>query len=551
MLVLAGFAAWEVGPVFRERLVGVGGVDHPGTLWTWAAFADAVAAGDPGRLVHTPWFFHPWGQALYHHTGLNLVDAALALPFGGSVAGLNLATLLVLVLNGVGGGMAARSLGAAPGAAAWAGLALALAPYPLYELVEGRPTQALVGVLPLAAAAWVRVARGEGRVVVAGLLLALAGYGYWYYGLVLGLLGSVALPVGGRRGAAVLGVAALAVAPAVGPLLGELARGGVPGLGATAADAAFLLHSFQPLAGGTGYFDGERFVLTQHALPLALTLGAAWAWRRRPGVLAAGVGVLLLSVGPWLLVGETRLPEPLYRGLAAVVLPLERWWHPARALGVYTALAVLALPALGPRARGLVVAVTLYESVRAGLLPLPTWDPRPPAGYRCLAAGDDGGALLELPWAASPTSLAWGRAHGRPISGGMWETEPDFQPVGSVRFRGGDPFVSGLLARSRGLEAPVGDPAPAVELGYRYVVLRRDELPREEAGAARAVRRRVEAGLRDALGAPAWEDARTVVWPLGGTPLPCLADPPVPDLEPGELADRRRVRDLGARRVRE
>lgn len=547
LLAVMALAGGELLPTWGERLVGIGGVDHPGTIWTAWALRDALAARDLGRLLHTPWFFHPWGQDLYRHTGLNLLDALIALPFGTGAAGGNAAAGALVGLNGLAAWLAARWLGAAPAVARWAGLAVAVAPFPLYELVEGRPTQALLAPALLAVAAWARLEGGEGRGWVAGGLLALTGYGYWFYGLV-GALAAAVLLVGPRwreagRG---LGVAAALVLPLAGPLLLASLRGEVPGMGALDREARLLLHAWQPLVGASGYFTAESFVPTQHALPLGM-LAAAWALRRRPLAWALGALLLVLATGPWLLVGDRVLPEPLYHGLAALLPPLERWWHPARTLGIVTAALGVGLARLGPRAVAGVSALTLLQSVLAGLLPLPTWDPSPPAGYRCLAAGDDGGALVELPWTATPTSLAWQPLHRRPILGGMWATDPAFQPPEAPRLRAEDPLLSGLLPRARGAVAPVGDPAGLLALGYRWVVLRRDELPAGEGATARALRRQADAALRDALGPPAWDDARTTIWSLDGAPLPCAADPPPPDPIPGTQADRRRVKALGVR----
>ena len=56
-------------------------------------------------------------------------------------------------------------------------------PFILFELTEGRPTQAIVGVLCLfLRSLWRSTQRdGIGSAVAAGLLLAVAGYQYWFY----------------------------------------------------------------------------------------------------------------------------------------------------------------------------------------------------------------------------------------------------------------------------------------------------------------------------------------------------------------------------------
>ncbi len=56
-------------------------------------------------------------------------------------------------------------------------------PFILFELTEGRPTQAIVGVLCLfLRSLWRSTQRDRiGSAVAAGLLLAVAGYQYWFY----------------------------------------------------------------------------------------------------------------------------------------------------------------------------------------------------------------------------------------------------------------------------------------------------------------------------------------------------------------------------------
>jgi hypothetical protein len=573
----AGLVGGSPGDV---RFLGIGGVDHHGTLWTWWALRDAVAAGDGSRLVHTPWFFHPYGQALYRHTGANLVDAALGLlaaPLG-RVAGHDAALLLVLALNGLGGWLGARRLGLArPGLA---GLALLVSPWPLYELAEGRPTQALVACAPLYVAEVGRLARGrrgEGALVAprdapgrgawwrAGAWLAALGYCYWFHALFAGLatlawLGWEALP--GRRepsidlrhvlvglGGAALVAAALAT-PVAGPLVRESVAGLAPGLMDLADPRGILLTSFQPRWWAVGYLDEHALVLTQRALPWTALPVAVWvAWRepgRRGLVLAAGLAVVL-ATGPVLLLPGRVLPEPLYVALAELLPPLRRLWQPARFLAVPAVL--LALWAATGRRGVLVVVALALEATLDGLLPLPTWDAAVPAGYRCLAAGSDGGALIELPWASSPRHLGWQPVHGRPMLGGMWEVVPAFQPPEAVALRE-DPFVAGLIALGRGMDATPGDPGPAGALGYRFVVLQRDELPRGETAPIRQRRRHVEQRLRAALGEPLWDDARTVVWSPWGAPSPCRDAPPAPDRAPGEVLRDRAVVVLGTVDVR-
>jgi hypothetical protein len=131
----------------------------------------------------------------------------------------------------------------------------------------------------------------------------------------------------------------------------------------------------------------------------------------------------------------------------------------------------------------------------------------------------------------------------------MHEGAPQFQPVDAIAFRTGDPFVSELLLEgrggNRGSALPVASQI-ARELGYRFVVLQKDELPRGDTLGTRARRKQVEAALAELLGEPAWNDDRTAIWAPWDDPLPCADDPPPPDDHPGEALRDRRVQELGS-----
>jgi hypothetical protein len=555
---VAALALWGAAPRLADRVLGIGAVDHFGTLWFHARVRDALA-GDLAGLLHATDLYFPWGQDLLRNTGVNVLDGLVAAPFAalGPVLGHNALLIAVMVANGLAAALYARDHAADAGAPFAAGLAFAVAPFPLYELAEGRPAQALLVVFVLFQRALERAIRGAGSPAAAGAWLALLGYQYWFYGLFGALIAAAGgavwaiRPPPGRTRVQVLGalvvlagVAVLLVAPVAGPLAWALAAGEVPGLLDPADPRGLLLHTFQPAYAAVGALDDGAFVVTQRAVPLALGL-AGLAVARRPAELAMALAALLLAIGPVLVVAGHVVPEPLYGALATVLPPLRRLWHPSRAIAALAVLGVGWLARLPALPRALLVALGLGEAVAAGLLPLSTWDASVPAGYRCLAGAGDG-ALIELPFAASQRHLWYQARHGRPILGGMHEGAPDFQPDEAVALREDNTFVAALLAAGRGAR---GGPLPtdadrdAVRaLGYRFVVLQKDELPADASGPGRLRRRLVEDQLAALLGPPAWDDARTRVWAPFGDALPCAGSPPEPDATPGEPVRDRWVR---------
>ncbi len=567
---IAGLALWSALPTLGSRMLGIGGVDHSGTLWVYEQVREALTGASAGAasLVHTPVFYYPWGQDMLHNTGINVVDALLAAPFSllGRVAGHNAFLLCVLVANGLAAMCYARDHTEDRAAAALAGLAFAIAPYPLYELLEGRPAQALLVGMVFYLRALTRAVHGTGSPWTAALWLALLGYQYWFYavfaalGTVAGGVAWAARPPVGRSTTAVIGAllrvaagAAVCVAPVVVPMLAAMYAGSVPGLIGQTPD--MLLHSYQPARGMVGFFDDDQFVGTQRALPLALAIAALARARKRGSdpdrvpELMIGAMALLLAMGPTLMIGARTVPEPLYVALSAALPPLQRLWHPARALAMLAVLGIGWFARMRRPAQLLLLIVGVIAAVRDGLLPFPTWDPTLPAGYQCLtarAAGEDA-ALLELPLAGSQRHLGYQSVHHRPISGGMHEAGVDFQPAEAVAWRASDPYANGLYALARGAapNAPIGDGAAVHALGYGYVVLQKDALPTGQSAGERTLRRRIEAGLGSALGAPIWDDARTTIWAPWGDALPCSANPPARDETPAEPLQDRAVKDLG------
>jgi hypothetical protein len=522
-----------------DQLLGVEYVDHYGTQWFYwfvERQAGLILAGDPSAgaagLGHTDLFFHPWGKDLFLHTGANYLDAFAALPFRwlfGSVAGYNLFVLTGLAATAWAFHSLARDFSDDPVALGVGTLLFVCTPYVLFELVEGRPTQGIL-LLPLLFLRYsLRTASQTGwkSPLMAGILLALCGYQYWFYAFFFGVAiffygGWRALhplpEAGGGRNTLLRFTSAAVVAlvlcsPVVLPML-VLAEqpGGVPGLLDTDAwslaasppltmeNQSVGLFLWQPLRQYAGFYvldaqGGERYLESVALLPwLAIPLWIGLLVRPgrldRAAVVCLLVPGLLLAMGPLFLVGQQAFPNPVYIFLAKALPFLRRLWWPYRAfslLCVVLGLAVVwALDWLVKRGRGIQVGVaillcgTWVHHLRGERLwPFPSWDASIPAGYQCLAEGEPG-AILELPFSWTQGHLYYQTRHGRPIFGGMLENNAVFTPGEHQSFQADNLFVASLLSEAR-IENPTdtwdeADREALRLLGYKYVVLQKDAL---------------------------------------------------------------------------
>ncbi len=567
--IVAFVLLFALGPALltlHRRLLGAEIVDGQGTAWFYWMVDDALRRDAP--LTRTDRMFWPWGKDLHLHTGTNILDALMAVPFRrilGEVLGTNAFWILGLLATWALARAWLAEFSRRPLVREPVAVLLAFSPAVLLELGEGRPTQAIL-FLPLLFffALWRTANRpGLGWPVLAGTALALTGYQYWFYAIFAGMAAlahgiCTAARAGRQGGRAILlrhalaaFVALLLVAPAAVPLVAGAQTGQVPGLLFTkswgiGSQATYTLEGatvsmlvWQPLLSNTGWMTmhpqgGQvflRYVRLDHPLLLlVVVLGLVGRGTARARLRWMLVPLGLFAVGPTLVFRDIAIPNPPFIWLLDAVPFLRRLWWPARAVPIATIPAAAAIayglerlfalhPTLG---RGLCLALaplwallTFFEK----LAPVPTWDPSPPAGYRCLAHGPEG-AILELPWAVSQTGLPWQAAHGRPLVGGMAEGNPSLVPKETGDLFRNDPlFQKAVLLTAEGT-APKG-PIRAggsdgkktlKEIGVRYIVVKRDDL---------SVDPERDDKLRDLLGRPVYKDARTMIFAPFGDPYPC------------------------------
>ena len=562
-------AAWQTAPAWASRGAGliVGGGEEPdwhGTLWTWWWTWEAIASGRPFWEVAQN--FHPVGQRPL--AWFNVVDA---LSFGplihllGPIRGYNLACILVLASTGLGGAALGRAAGCSPRGALLAGLALQLSTFVSTELVQGRVGQAWLLPALLAVAALTRLAQAPSRrrALSAGLLTALCGYTYWFYGLFVAAAGAAILVVapGDRRRRFVPSLQAAALClgcmlPALIVLLG--AWSAQPGVTGT-ADPILGSH---PLAAGSHalsfaistahwplwpVLDTPLDLSDKRVHPLALGLAALGALGlgrskaaagRLAWLLTAGAG-WVLTLGPYLRTRAGVQDIPLPWLLLHDHLPFfSRLWWPERAeLLVWVGL----VPLMGLAVDGLLErrpwprwwARLGFLAILGGLVlphrsqPLRA-GPTPPVDLQLYGGVD--GAILTLPVMGDEHSrkLLWLQAHhGHPILGGLGDHLPGHRPVAFEDFVGENPLLAYLrdLSSGRAAETTVQpeDVRSLRDAGFTTVVA-------DAAGVRPGLDRRWmatwDAALQPLLGLPDVRVPAGLAWQLqvpdGPVTLPAL-----------------------------
>ncbi len=484
--------------------VGDGVVDGFGTHWFFWYVREAMA----GRTgwIHTDLLFFPWGKDVYVHTGGNLLDAVLAAPLivvFGSTLGYNLWIALLLAGNGWAGARLGRAMGARDG---WpAGLALILNPYVLYEIEAGRPMQAFL-VFPALATAWLWTLASWRQAVLAGVAIGISGVGYWYYGLVLGVLagmnGLLCVTMGPRRIQAglrhlVVGAVALMVAlPFAWPMLQALTTASVPGLlaldgtGVIAplslrtvegdAEGVYVLALLRGKAGSLIDDGGLRFNGGAAPLLAVDALVLAWAFWKGParGRLAVWcVVALVIASGPAFVVGDELIRNPIYLAAVSASGILRRWWWPGRAVFVIHLVAAGAVARMAER-RWVGAALLLGAMVQLlPVLPLSTWNATVPAPVRCLATLD--GAVVDVPYLTDQRNLWFQTTHHRPLLGGMLVKKPAFGGAQAAALVASNSYLAaiGAIGERRwtsDLTYTLSDREAVLKLGYHWILVRTD-----------------------------------------------------------------------------
>lgn len=480
----------------------VGGGEQPdwaGTAWTWWWVVEALRAGEP--VLEAGRNYHPVGQ--WPLAWFNIVDALVFGPFlhlFGPRVGYNLACGSLLVSNGLAAGVLVRAAGGSSRAALVGGLLVQTSAFVSTELLQGRAGQAWVApvLIALAGLFWALERGGRGRAVGAGVLVALSGYAYWFYGLFVAFAGGVLALVGSasrrRRLETMLvgGSAALAmVLPAAVLLAGTWSgQPGVLGTQDPVVAAEPLARGQQSLAFAirTAHWplwpvlDAPGDLSDKRLHPVGLLLAALGAWpktRHRAAVVGIVAVGYLLTLGPYARgwTGATAFPLP-WLFLHDWLPFFSRLWWPERAeVLVLAGLCILAGWGLDriawrPRVTAVVASAALlitgHLTLPAG--PLPSVD-------RALYAPLDG-ALLTVPLMADDDhgrKLLWAQVHhGHTVSAGLGDHLPGHRPADFEQGVAGNTLLGALHALSTGA-APAAtvvpeDVAALREQGFSWVV---------------------------------------------------------------------------------
>lgn len=555
LYLLLGFWAVRAG-LGPDRVTGWG-VDLSGTLWFYDWVAHCVVTGtDP---FWTPWFFHPAGMDVFAATGGNLLDALLAAPARLLLGwGRYYDPVLAMVLagNGLAAHLALRGAGYGRGASLGGALLFQFHPVFMFELAEGRPTQAWAWTLPPTLLFLWRAAERPGPrpVVASGVLLGIMGWIYWFqvHLFLFCLLPAVVVRAwqrdrwrGTMRIAAALGLAAGMAAPAVVAALSRSLRGEIPGLGQQSGPGVAVMPSWDLLDPLGGIPDlSARFLVIWG---LAVGVGMRFARRRLAWASCLALG-LALAAGPRLRGPFEAMGNPVWEVAEAVLPWFSRFWYPYRA---WTVLALAGawiaaegwsrlsrdLSGKGRRARW--VGVVVLPLVVVGGTALPTlWrqalpsSPLPssplsmPAYVR--AVRQDPGPVLALPFLCCGERVHLQPLHGAPLLGGMAEESEALRPPGLEERVLGSRAGRAVARASWGMRSSPEDGPLSREgieglEGVRWIVLHHAVIqaraPRPECWRGPPLEpdervSRVERALERVLGPPDTRDRHATAWKL-------------------------------------
>jgi hypothetical protein len=543
--------------IWRGEVIG-STVDLFGTVWfQWWIGHCIETATNPS---FTDLMFHPLGKDIFGHTGNNFVDALVVQPLRWALGFPTYQPwfiFLVLLGNAWTFDRLIRDI-VSDGRARWAATALwMINPFVLFEINNGRVTQAFLWFLPLALRHFLRIGGGGWRhAVLAGVFTALQAWTYWFLGffMAVGFAWWAVLALWRRadeRRALVRGWAlaaatcGLMVAPFAIAMLMAAEAGHVPGIGddpggildppsVRGNNVARVLHGYlfvervgQPMFATVTWGGGLLAALMQR--------GVRWRW----GGLA--LVSLAFAIGPvWPSGPDESWVMPHYMALYRYVPFYARLWFPYRwivlaMLAVAVALGSLVVAATSNRGRwirlGLPVALVLggtLEQVQIGSYPLVHHAMPIPAVIAELGAR--GGGIIDLPIGVAKVAQVWQTVHKQPTFGGMGENALVFWPDGH-RARMAMPLIQSLRTVTRRprlarMPTPVERWSIVAE-GFRWVVLDRamaEEMARVQSrggtkaaavdGVIRTTQRLIEI-----LGAPVAVDGRVVIWDLTKGPV--------------------------------
>ena len=508
-------------PLVSPNIVTGVGVDLAGTLWMhWWVKLSTLAGEFP---IASNLLFYPEGRNLFNATGANFVDAWLSIPFQwiwGVPDYLDGLEVVILVGNALCFERLARELSGGRLVVAWAGaVAFEVNPFMLSELSQGRPTQAMVWFLLLAAHSLVRLPTGSWWDAARfGLYATLQGLTYWFsvYFLVLGLLPLALLQLGrsprsmAPRLLLAIGVSLLLASPFLLRIRAEMAAGQVPRV------------DDMDWHGATEPQRWTRSYVLYARVSVLVLLGAALREWRRAWPYLLGFGLTWgVAAGSTVSIHGVEVENWLY-GLCWEIIPFfRRLGFPERIAAVgFVAIGAaggIGLSRVRARWSVLLAGLAVGELYVGHALPLPVTGFPPTRAEKIVREG--GGAVIGLPLGLSELQMVLQTRHGQPLFGGMGEGTADLLPPAFAE-RLNNTFVLMLAATYSDADPRIGytlEDRDAIVKGYRWVWLetRRavPSLTQRRFDPLGRVRR-----LTEELGPPVYSDGRQALWDLRAVP---------------------------------
>jgi len=550
------------------------GVDLYGTVWFYGWVRQSVEQlFDPS---FTNWFFYPDGKDIFAHTGNNLIDAYLSIPFQWLFGEYFIAPFVttLLMLNVIGLRWFLRENGIALYLRWLLSLLWLFNPYVLSELAMGRPTQILLFPSLFALVFSDRMVNGDQNAWIGlGCMVAFQGWCYWFYGYFLVLFLTVlwvARWFGGRVRLSEICphlvksilLCSVLIAPAIWTMGRSVSNDAVPGVGIDVTLSLAGIHSqLAPWTRGFQLFEpvGHPYFRT------VLWGGCAILTLLKPFQslkwIVASFCLFLCALGPAQSYGDATVLNPLYLYLVQILPFLERLWFPYRAMAfVFTGVVIHCAVVLHSfkltSLQRIVLPVLiflggLFDAWYVHSLPLTHTKLPKSSVEQCLE-----GPTIQIPNGFVHPTMTWQIRQGVPYFGGMGENGLIFLPNGYKR-RLQNPFIQSLKSASLYPNASLGfspfDKERIIETGFQFVLWDRSmtemELVKRQTTSDRPEGLfTIQRNLIEMLGNPICSDRQWLVFAL--EPIQKAMDSAI-DLnvwdweQPGLSGYERRLKELG------
>ncbi len=498
-----------LSPCFYNNTVVGEGIDLFGSFWFYW-WVEAFLGQEPSVL-----FFYPYGKDVFAHTGNNLIDAYLSIPFQWLFGFPNYQPIFILFLFVLNSIALQRWLSLFTNEK-WVLLCVIVitlfSPYFLWELSCGRSTQFVIfpALLSLEAMEHLRRDTSVKWAFLAGFFAAIQGWTYWFYGYFLGffLILYVIYHIREFRFQiknmiVALGTCLVCIGPAVALMFDKLQRQEIPGLDATPVyELLFSYTPWEPL--GIPFFS--FFSITMSGLVLFFTP------QRKLLVGWLVVSLLVTSGGRGSLFGED-VSFWHYEWLSQYLPFFSRLWFPYRMLA-FTQITLATGMVLFLRKKHVIavlffMGVHFYQLYDYRMLPVVQTSMYSGQAYENRLME---GAIIELPIGFAKPTITHQILHQRPVLGGMGENIKILQPIEHQDRLQKDPYKK---LRSLHREKALSDVEiqKLIQDGFSYLVLDKSVLFGVLRHRKNGYKNYIDVLIRD-FGSPCYSDTTIILWEL-------------------------------------